>query len=108
MSTVLHLAATVLIVIGIAGWANGARTKDRNPDVQTRKAAAGGSSGKAAAGGSWGKAKVADRRALWARRYGAGAGWTAGTSEITGASGTDDGVGDPIAGCGGGGGCGGG
>ena len=68
----------------------------------------------AAAGGSWGTKKVVDRRAMWARRYGAGAAWTAGTIAITGASGIDA-VGDPHAtggglgpisgGCGGGVGC---
>src|SRR5215213_1577922 len=49
-----------------------------------------------AAGGSWGTKKVVDRRAMWARRYGAGAAWTAGTIGITAASGID-GVGDPHA-----------
>ena len=55
---------------------------------------------KAAAGGAWGTGRVQDRRALWARRYGAGAAWT-GVAVGLGMGGID-GVGDPHARCAGG------
>jgi hypothetical protein len=53
-----------------------------------------------AAGSTWGTGDVTDRRALWGRRYGGGSAWTAGAIGLSTTSGRD-GVGDPLAECGG-------
>jgi hypothetical protein len=114
MNAILVMIGAFLVVPLILGGAYIVKHGNTDPGATTRNAAA---------GGSWGTKKVVDRRAMWARRYGAGAAWTAGTIGITGTSGTH-GVGDPHAtgggvkpigggagcstGCGGGVGCGGG
>jgi hypothetical protein len=64
---------------------------------------------------AWARGRVDDRRALWARRYGAGSAWAAGGMVIgsgldehgAGSTGSGGGCGGGGAGCGGGG-CGGG
>jgi hypothetical protein len=87
MNIALIGIVALLIIPLIIGGAYVVRNRGTDPGAPTRTAAA---------GGSWGTKKVADRRALWARRYGAGAAWTAGTIGITSMSGIE-GVGDPHA-----------
>jgi hypothetical protein len=88
MSAALIMIGVLVIVPLVIGGTVLLCKRTIDPGASTRTAAA---------GGSWGTKKVTDRRAMWARRYGAGAAWTAGTIGITSASGI-----------GGGGGCGGG
>ena len=87
MNAVLIIIGAFLIVPLILGGAYLLKHRDTDPGATTRNAAA---------GGSWGTKKVIDRRAMWARRYGAGAAWTAGTHRHHGRI-RIDGVGEPHA-----------
>jgi hypothetical protein len=84
-------AAATLAITSAASWLQRKR-------VRSKKAAR-----RASAAGSHGTGRVMDRRTLWARRYGAGGGWTT-AAWTAGAGGlylaeNHDGVGDPLARC---------
>ena len=100
MSSSLIIIGLFVIVPLVIGGAVLISKKSDDPGAPTRNASA---------GSAWGTKKVADRRAMYGRRYGAGAAWTAGawtagTWTATGglnAPQNDDGVDDPNASCGG-------
>jgi hypothetical protein len=89
MNAVLAAVLAMLIVPAMIGGAIVLKRKDGEPTTAIRNRAA---------GSSWGSKKVADRRALWARRYGAGTAWTAGAVGLSGIA-PIDGVGDPHGRC---------
>ncbi len=84
------IAAGTVMVMGVAAaWVQHVRVGRKRTDRR------------AAAAGSWGTGRVKDRRSLWARRYGAGAAWTAGAVGVGGIAGVGN-PNDPNGRCGGG------